>query len=414
MSEKDTADLLWCHDYPFNKLKKEILQLSSHQKINHFPGCGFLTNKVDLATTPNLKYIPKAFRLPNDAENFREYSNQHPDKLFVVKHYQHRHIKIQKISDINFGDNETFIQEFIQNPLLVDGHKFDIGVYTIITSIDPLRIYIYSGDVLFRYCPIKYYPFDADNLDKYVVGDDYLPTWEVPSLSRYYNALGYGMRGSFDAYLTSLGKDPQVIWEQVEDAIREAILNKQPYMKDLANRYRNKNNFFEMARFDLIIDDNFKVYLIEANMSPNLSSAHFKQNTLLYEQVLYNLFSLVGIGNYVNRESLEKMENDVELMISADKNVMIKGENCSRLPCTESCSSVECQFCKPCMSRNDILELHRAYREHTNRGDTKRIFPVPIKDPKIEYKENKKLSQKNQFMSRWFHAKCQESSQWCS
>ena len=45
---------------------------------------------------------------------------------------------------------ETFMQEYIANPFLIDGYKFDIGIYTMLTSIDPLRLYIYDGDVLFR------------------------------------------------------------------------------------------------------------------------------------------------------------------------------------------------------------------------------------------------------------------------
>lgn len=59
-----------------------------------------------------------------------------------------------------------------------------------------------------------------------------------------------------------------------------------------------------MMRFDLIVDDNLRVHLMEANMSPNLSSAHFLQNTLLYEQVIYSLMNLVGIGSSIHRESL--------------------------------------------------------------------------------------------------------------
>lgn len=59
-----------------------------------------------------------------------------------------------------------------------------------------------------------------------------------------------------------------------------------------------------MMRFDLIIDNDLRVHLMEANMSPNLSSSHFQQNTLLYEQVIYNLMSLVGIGSSIYRESL--------------------------------------------------------------------------------------------------------------
>lgn len=222
-------DLLWAHDYPFRSLYPKLHHLKSHQRINHFPGCGFLTNKVDLATT-DLKYIPKSFKLPENRDEFMEYSKLHQDKLFVQKHNQHRHIYIKSVKEIDFADNDTFLQEYVDNPLLVDGHKFDIGVYVIITSIDPLRVYIYKGDILFRYCPVKYYPFDSKNVDKYIVGDDYLPTWDIPSLSPFYNGLGFGMKDSFDAYLRSKARDPSGIWPQVEDAIRLAILSKEKYL----------------------------------------------------------------------------------------------------------------------------------------------------------------------------------------
>ena len=43
----------------------------------------------------------------------------------------------------------------MDDPLLIDGYKFDIGLYTMITSIDPLRIYVFEGDVLLRFCPGK-------------------------------------------------------------------------------------------------------------------------------------------------------------------------------------------------------------------------------------------------------------------
>ena len=42
-------------------------------------------------------------------------------------------------------------QVYVDDPLLIDGYKFDIGLYTMITSIDPLRIYVFEGDVLLRY-----------------------------------------------------------------------------------------------------------------------------------------------------------------------------------------------------------------------------------------------------------------------
>lgn len=290
--EQGRWDLLWAHDYPFRQLSS-LKNLDAHQLVNHFPGCGYLTNKVDLCTT-RLPFLPRAFRLPGQREEFMEYASAHPDALFVEKHNEHRHIHVRAPNEINLYSNDSFVQEFIQKPFLVDGHKFDIGVYVVITSINPLRVYIYSGDVLFRYCPVKYYPFDANNQDKYVVGDNYLPTWEVPSLRKYYNSYGGSMRAAFEAYVRDQSMDPSIIWPQVESIIRTTILAKEKDIIGSLHSYKT-HNFFDLLRFDLFIDEDLKVHLMEANMSPNLSSAHFKPNSLLYEQVIYSVFNLVGI-----------------------------------------------------------------------------------------------------------------------
>lgn len=39
-------------------------------------------------------------------------------------------------------------------------------------------------------------------------------------------------------------------------------------------------------------------------MSPNLSSAHYAPNRLIYEQVLFNLFAIVGLTHF---ERLDRM-----------------------------------------------------------------------------------------------------------
>ena len=61
------------------------------------------------------------------------------------------------------------------------------------------------------------------------------------------------------------------------------------------SHYPHKEAFFEMVRFDFVLDENLNVFLMEANMSPNLSSAHFPANKLLYEQVIHSVLKLVGV-----------------------------------------------------------------------------------------------------------------------
>ncbi|XP_030764758.1 tubulin polyglutamylase TTLL6 [Sitophilus oryzae] len=407
----DEWDLLWAHDYPFRTLQNELKNLKPYQKINHFPGCGYITNKVDLATS-GLKYIPPAFKLPEDKEKLLKYSGQNPNKTFVQKNNDHRNIKIEKIENIDLDKAGTFIQEYIDKPLLVNGHKFDIGIYTIITSIDPLRVYIYNGEALLRFCPSKYYPFDPNNLDKYVVGDDYLPIWEVPALDHYYNILGFGMRDSLNALLRTQGKDPSIIWSQIEESIRTILLAKEPLIADVLKRFKYKSNFFEMMRFDFVIDENLNIYLLEANMSPNLSSAHFPPNRLLYQQLLYNVLGLVGVGKSLNKNTLE-LSLDEEKMIVSDKHLATYPEKCHSQLCRTSCVSPDCQLCKTCLSPETRKYLVQAFKEHIHKGDCKRIFPPSLTAQEHLDDTTEKYSAENQLHVRWFQGKCLLDKSWC-
>ena len=58
-------------------------------------------------------------------------------------------------------------------------------------------------------------------------------------------------------------------------------------------------HFFEMVRFDFILDSKMRLYLLEANMSPNLSTGHFPQNKVLYEETLFGMLNVVGISRSV-------------------------------------------------------------------------------------------------------------------
>ncbi|XP_015514906.1 probable tubulin polyglutamylase ttll-15 [Neodiprion lecontei] len=399
-------DLLWAHDYPFRSLYSSLNALAPHQKVNHVPGCGYITNKVDLSTSELARHLPAAFKIPEDKKALLKYVADNPAKSFVQKSNAHRGIQILNVSDIDLASEGSFVQEFIENPFLVDGFKFDIGVYTVVTSVDPLRVYVYKGDILFRFCPVKYYPFDPENIDKYVVGDDYLPIWDVPSLKNYYANLGFSMKDSFDSYVRAQGKDPQKVWDNVNDAIRDVILSKESLIKDVVKRFKNQHNFFEMMRFDFAIDDELNVFVMEANMSPNLSSAHYPPNQLLYEQVLFNLFGLVGIGQRVRKESLRIRNQKEEEMQVADKNLVVLPEVCAKC---DDCFRVECQLCKPCFTDETRHILSTSYREHQNAMDFQRIFPPPITKTMVL----KDYTLKNQLLVRWYQGKCELDPTWC-
>jgi hypothetical protein len=41
-------------------------------------------------------------------------------------------------------DEPHVVSKYISNPLLVSGYKFDVRLYVLVTSIDPMRVYIYN------------------------------------------------------------------------------------------------------------------------------------------------------------------------------------------------------------------------------------------------------------------------------
>jgi tubulin monoglycylase TTLL15 len=157
------------------------------------------------------------------------------------------------------------------------------------------------------------------NLDKYVVGDDYLPLWEVPSLKKYYTDLHLGMRESFNTYLRAKGRDPDKLWQNVRLAVQEVILKKEPLIVNLIRKYPFRHTFFELTRLDFVLDSELNPYLMEANLSPNLSSSHFYENRFIYEQVLYNLFSLIGLAKKISSSTLGYRTEEEKRMEVSDK-----------------------------------------------------------------------------------------------
>ena len=51
--------------------------------------------------------------------------------------------------------NKLVVQEYIHNPFLIDGYKFDLRIYVLVTRIEPLTIFVYK-EGLARFATKKY------------------------------------------------------------------------------------------------------------------------------------------------------------------------------------------------------------------------------------------------------------------
>ena len=54
------------------------------------------------------------------------------------------------------------VSHYINNPMLINGYKFDLRIYVAITSIHPLRIYLFDQGLV-RFATCKYSSSDQSN-----------------------------------------------------------------------------------------------------------------------------------------------------------------------------------------------------------------------------------------------------------
>jgi tubulin monoglycylase TTLL15 len=234
-SEGENWDLLWSVEYPFakghihakTKLFEPLFKINykflPHQRINHIPGFQVITNKLNLGIKTDSKYLMSTFIFPDMLEKFEEFKLSHPKAKFVEKNYNNRGVKLVEFDEIQYNQSLKIYQHFMDNPYLIDGHAFDFGVYVLITSINPLRIYRYSHENYIRFCPEEYHPFDAKNTKKYVVDGGHFGAYEMPSFEEMYDDYGYSFKMIFEDIIKEQGFDVEKFWRRIDDAIVDVV-----------------------------------------------------------------------------------------------------------------------------------------------------------------------------------------------
>lgn len=241
--EGDDWDVLWSIEYPFSDKREHFApifnQLKPHQRINHFPGIQYMTSKFYMNVhNQDFDFLLKSFKFPHDIDRFKEFAAAN-NKSFVRKNLDNRGVQIVARDEIDFETDDLFYQEFMDKPFLIDDRSFDLGVFVLISSINPLRIYRYNNEVLLRFCPEPYYPFDPQNIEQYVIYETHKHFFDMPSLNPQHETFGYSFKDVFDDHLKRRGHSFETLQGKIDDVILKLILRIEPTFVEQVRKLDN-------------------------------------------------------------------------------------------------------------------------------------------------------------------------------
>ncbi|KAL7012256.1 hypothetical protein ACKWTF_014719 [Chironomus riparius] len=387
-------------------------ELKYHQKFNHFPWSKYLSSKSYLATNTDSKYVPKGFV---DSDELKSYAKENPKKKFLKKSKTRGGVSyVKNVNKMNFtSDEEYFVQELVEKPLLFDGKLFELSVFVLITSVNPLRLYYFPKNVVPRFCPEDYDHQDFSDEDSFVVSESHQAPLDFLGTREYFlNA--YTFRDAINGFLTKQNKNVDTFWKNIEDAIRTTVVSKEKSFLDLHEKIQEmKYMYFELYSFEFIIDESLNPHIININANPDISgSGKYARFRSIYENLLYNVFQIIGVATpYVKKDFImESVELEMMVVHANARNVM--PEFCI-YDCEGGCSG-KCAYCMRCMNQNQFYETVLAYTEQQNVGGFKRLFP-PSKEFLAEAGEEyvKSLPDHSQFQVGWYVELCKRDQNFC-
>jgi tubulin monoglycylase TTLL3/8 len=157
--------------------------------------------------------------------------------------------------------NQTVIQKYIENPLVIKGRKFDIRQWVLLSNLNPLTIYLFDTPYI-RFGAEEYHLDDFKNIFSQLTGNSIAKHSEKFENSEIEGDMWENEQ--FREYLKEkFGRD---CWPEIQEKIKKIAIYALQCAK---HKIKHRKNSYEVLGFDIMIDELLNVYLIEINLSPD-------------------------------------------------------------------------------------------------------------------------------------------------
>lgn len=154
------------------------------------------------------------------------------------------------------------VQPLLNNPYLVEGKKFDFRTYVLVTSMIPLRAYIYK-DGLVRFASSRYNHSAAKGGSE----RQYLTNTSVGKKYTHLGNLTWTFQKLKD-YFIAKGVDSEMVFERINEAIVRVLLSAEyRFQRNFAMNLKGYDcqSCFHLLGVDVILDTSLHPVVIEVN-----------------------------------------------------------------------------------------------------------------------------------------------------
>lgn len=294
---------------------KEYQNLHELQRVNHFPGSTELTRKDRLCVhfekmakrhgDVAFDFLPKTYVLPKDVDTFMDVYENNKNYLWIVKPNAASQGKgiylLRDLNELPNGENEvSVVSRYIHNPLLIQGLKFDLRVYVLVTSFEPLRAYMFR-EGLTRFATELYSTKKEHLKDAYRHLTNYSINKKGSFIENQDAAQdNVGHKWSFSAlnrHLAHIGVDVELMWSRIMDMCIKTLISVKPNISAETRRATAHScNCFELYGFDVLVDEHLKPWLLEVNLSPSML-ADSPLDMQVKGAALSDTFNLIGVSS---------------------------------------------------------------------------------------------------------------------
>ena len=266
-------------------------ELHEGQKINHLPGTFNIGRKDRLWKNyhklrmkfgkDEFSFLPRTFCLPSDTKLLKKVWERRGCRAkWIVK--PPALARGTGISVVNKWSQipktrPLIVQKYVAKPHLINNTKYDLRIYVLVTSLNPLRIYLYD-EGLVRFAS-NTYRSDSKSLSDVFT---HLTNYSINKNSSTYcpnedSDIRQGHKWTLGAlwqHFAEQGIDNKPVIEAIKDMVIKTIISAETSMYSLYRQSMSSHYCgYELFGFDVLLDCNLKPWLIEVNISPSLHSS---------------------------------------------------------------------------------------------------------------------------------------------